>query len=150
MALWVHGLMSNDIRLYFSGETLIRQINIYLSALDNTARKRYDNTRLTKSKNKINNLKLRLTFCAINLNKSAYITKQGQRYGKTLNNLSLHVLNHVLKEMFMLNYETINNTNSLYYSFIEVLIDFINSVIAIHVFINNSIFYFSLVLLMIA
>ena len=60
------------------------------------------------------------------------------------------MLNHVLKEMYMLNYETINNTNSLYYSFIEVLIDFINSVIAIHVFINNSIFYFSLVLLMIA
>ena len=121
----------------FSEETLIRQINIYLSALDNTTRKRYDNTRLTKFKNKINNLKFRLTFCEINLNKSAYIAKQGQRYGKTLNNLSLHVLNHVLKEMYILNYETINNTNTLYCSFIEVLIDFINSVIAIHVFINN-------------
>ena len=36
--------------------------------------------------------------------------------------------------LYMLNYETLNKMNNLYYSYIEVLIDFINSVIAIHVF----------------
>ena len=44
-----------------------------------------------------------------------------------------------------------NNTSSSYYSSIEELIDFINSFIAINVFfINNSIFYFSRELLMVA
>ena len=41
---------------------------------------------------------------------------------------------HVLKDRYMLNYETINHTNRLYYSSIEVLIDLINSVVATHVF----------------
>ena len=43
----------------------------------------------------------------------------------------LHVPNHYLKDI--LNYGTINNTNSSYYGSIEVLIGFINSIIAIHV-----------------
>ena len=48
----------------------------------------------------------------------------------------------------MLHYGIINNMNSLYYSSIEVLIAFINSVITLHVFfISNSIF---LKLLMVA
>ena len=36
--------------------------------------------------------------------------------------------------LYMLNYETLSKMNNLYYSYIEVLIDFINSVIAIQVF----------------
>ena len=46
--------------------------------------------------------------------------------------------NLALKDMYMLNYGIINNMN------IEVQIDFINSIITLHVFISNSIFYFSL------
>ena len=54
---------------------------------------------------------------------------------------------HALKYMYMLNYGVLNY-KSLHYSSIQVLIDFINSVIAIHViFIRNFIFYFSLGLL---
>ena len=52
----------------------------------------------------------------------------------TNNNFLLHVSNHALKYMYMLNYEIINNVNSLYYRSIEVLIDFINSVVTLHVF----------------
>ena len=42
--------------------------------------------------------------------------------------------NHALKEMYMLNYGTINYAKNFYYSYTEVLIDFINSLIAVHVF----------------
>ena len=63
------------------------------------------------------------------VNKSVYTVKSGQWY-----DFLLHVPNHVLKDIYMLNYGIINNMNSLYYSSIEVLIDFINSVIAIRVF----------------
>ena len=62
-------------------------------------------------------------------NKSAYIAKSGQRYDKTLNNFLLHVQNHALKDMYILDCGIINSMNSLYHSYIEVLIDFINSVI---------------------
>ena len=44
----------------------------------------------------------------------------------------MHVSNHVLKDMYMLNYGTIKK--AVYYNSIAVLIDFINPVIAIHLF----------------
>ena len=75
------------------------------------------------------------------MNKSVYIAKSRQRYHKTLNKILLHGTNHALKDMCMLNYETIK-VNSFYYCSIEVLIDFINSVIAIHIF--YSVVYFSI------
>ena len=70
------------------------------------------------------------------LKRSVYIVKSRQRYDKTLNSFLLHMSNHALKDIYMirLNYGTINNTNSLYYSSLEVLIDFINPFIAILVF----------------
>ena len=61
------------------------------------------------------------------VNKSVYVAKLEQRYDKTLNNFLLHLLNHAIKDMNMPSYVTINNTHSLYYGSIEVLIDFINS-----------------------
>ena len=36
--------------------------------------------------------------------------------------------------MYMLNYGIINNKTSLYYNSVEVLIDFVDSVISIHIF----------------
>ena len=53
---------------------------------------------------------------------------------KTLKSLLLDVSNHALKDMYMLNYETMNKMNSLYYRSIEVLINFINSFVTLHVF----------------
>ena len=67
----------------------------------------------------------------VKVNKSVYMAKSGQQYNKTPNDFSLHVSNHALKYMYKLSYGTINNTNILLYSSIEVLIDFIDSVIAI-------------------
>ena len=64
--------------------------------------------------------------------------KSVRRYDKKLYNSLLLMLNHALKGMYMLNYGIINNMNSLYYSSIEVLIDFINSVITLHVFYNKQ------------
>ena len=58
------------------------------------------------------------------MNNSVYVAKLGQQYDKTLNNFLLHVPNDALKDMHMLNYGTINNINSLFYSSIDVLIDF--------------------------
>ena len=52
----------------------------------------------------------------------------------------LHVPNHALKDMYMSNYGNIYNANSLHYSFIEELIDFINSVMAICVFLIGNFF----------
>ena len=60
----------------------------------------------------------------LKINKSVYIAKLGQRYDKTLDNFLLHVPNHALKDMCMLNY------GILYY----VLIDLINCAIILHVF----------------
>ena len=71
------------------------------------------------------------------MNKSVYVAKSRQGYHKTLNNILLYMPNHVLKDMYMLNYGTIK-INSFYYSSIEVLIGFINSVIAIHVFLKAT------------
>ena len=70
----------------------------------------------------------------IKANKSVYIAKSRQWYHKTFSNIFLHVPNHAWKDMYMLNYRTIKTTNGFYYSSIEMLIYFINSVIAIHVF----------------
>ena len=64
--------------------------------------------------------------------------KSVRRYDKKLYNSLLLMLNHALKGMYMLNYGIINNTNSLYYSSIEVIIDFINSVITLLVFYNKQ------------
>ena len=58
------------------------------------------------------------------MNNSVYVAKLGQQYDKTLNNFLLHVPNDALKDMHMLNYGTINNINSFFYSSIDVLIDF--------------------------
>ena len=54
--------------------------------------------------------------------KSVYLAKLGQQYDKELNNFLLHVPNNALKNIYMLYYRTVNNTNSLYCSSIEVLI----------------------------
>ena len=52
--------------------------------------------------------------------------------------------NHALNDMYILNYETINNLTSLYNNFIEVIMNVINSVISIYVLlINNFIFHLS-------
>ena len=74
---------------------------------------------------------------------TVYITKSRQRYDKTFNNILLHVPNHTLKDMYMLNYETINNTNNLYYNSVEVLIDFIDSVVAKYIFLLATPFFTS-------
>ena len=42
----------------------------------------------------------------LKVNKSVYILKSRQRYHSTLNNILLHVSNHALKDMDMLNYGT--------------------------------------------
>ena len=64
--------------------------------------------------------------------------KSVRRYDKKLYNSLLLMLNHALKGMYMLNYGIINNMNSLYHSSIEVIIDFINSVITLLVFYNKQ------------
>ena len=64
--------------------------------------------------------------------------KSVRRYDKKLYNSLLLMLNHALKGMYMLNYGIINNMNSLYYSSMEVIIDFINSVITLLVFYNKQ------------
>ena len=58
---------------------------------------------------------------------SVYVAKVRQRYYKTLNKFLLHVPNHALKDVHVLNYGTIRIANSLCYSSIQVLIDFIDS-----------------------
>ena len=78
----------------------------------------------------------------LKVNKSVYIAKLSKRYYKTLQNVLTHVSNYALKDTYMLNYGTIKK--AVYYNSIGVLIDFINSVTAIHLFINNSIVYSSL------
>ena len=45
-------------------------------------------------------------FKMLKLNKSVYIVKSGQRYYLKLNDILLHVSNHALKDMYILNYET--------------------------------------------
>ena len=65
-----------------------------------------------------------LTFI-IKVNKSVYIAKSRQRYYQTLNNILLHVPNHALKDVYMLNYGTIKSTNSSYYTLFFIIIFFI-------------------------
>ena len=43
---------------------------------------------------------------SLKVNKSAYIAKSRQHYHLTLSNILLHVSNHFLKDMYMLNYGT--------------------------------------------
>ena len=52
----------------------------------------------------------------VKVNKSIYIAKSRQQYYKTLNNILLHVPNHALKDLYMLNYGITKNTNSSYYT----------------------------------
>ena len=63
---------------------------------------------------------LRLLFyfyeSSIKVNKSVYIAKSRQRYHETLDNIVLHVPNHALKDVYMLNYGTIKNINSFCYA----------------------------------
>ena len=61
----------------------------------------------------------------IKVNKSVYIAKSRQRYYKTLHNILLHVPNHALKYVYMLNYGTTRSTNSSYYTSFFILIFFI-------------------------
>ena len=49
------------------------------------------------------------------------IAKSRQRYHKTLNNILLHVPNHGLEDVYMLNYGTIKNINSLYYTCLLII-----------------------------
>ena len=58
-----------------------------------------------------------------------------------MNNFLLDVSNHALKDTHILNYGPINNTNSLYYSSVEVLADYINAVIAIHVSFYKQLYF---------
>ena len=53
-------------------------------------------------------------FITLKVNRSVYIAKSRQRYYKTRNNILLHVPNHALKDVYMLNYGTIKNANSSY------------------------------------
>ena len=48
------------------------------------------------------------------VNRSVYIAKSGQQYDKTLNNFLKYVPNHVIKDMYMLNYRIMHSINSLY------------------------------------
>ena len=57
----------------------------------------------------------------IKVNKSVYIAKSRQRYFQTLNNILLHVPNHALKDVYMLNYGTIKSTNSSYYTLFLII-----------------------------
>ena len=87
-----------------------------------------------------------MLFCSLILkvHKSVYIAKSRKRNHKTLNKILLHGTNHALKDMCMLIYETIG-VNSFYYCSIEVLIDLINLVIAIHNFFKKAtVVYFSI------
>ena len=73
--------------------------------------------------------------------KSVHIAKSRKWYDKTLSKFLLHVLNHALKDMYMLNYGSRKNKNNLCCNSIEVLIDFIDSLITVQVFFtSNSIF----------
>ena len=75
------------------------------------------------------------------MNKLVHIAKSRQWYDIKFNSFLLGVPNQAVKEMYMLIYGTIKNTNSLCYSSHEVLIDYIDSIIAIHdIFMSNSIF----------
>ena len=55
-------------------------------------------------------------FHNLKVNKSVYIAKSRQQYYKTLSNILLLVPNHALKDVCMLNYGIIKNTNSSYYT----------------------------------
>ena len=55
------------------------------------------------------------------MNKSVHIAKSRQRYYKTLNNILLHVPNHALKDVYMLNYGIIKNTDSSHYTLYFVI-----------------------------
>ena len=52
---------------------------------------------------------------SIKVNMSVYIAKSRQRFDVTLNNFLLHVPNHALKGLYMLNDETKYNINTSYY-----------------------------------
>ena len=58
------------------------------------------------------------------MNKSAvYTAKLWQQYHKILKNILLQLPNHDLKDVYMLNYGTMKNTNSLYYTLFFIIIN---------------------------
>ena len=61
-------------------------------------------------------IKVRMKHFKLKVNKSVYIAKSRQRYYKTFKNILLLVPNHALKDVYMLNYGIIKNTNSSYYT----------------------------------
>ena len=73
----------------------------------------------SKGKNKCWDKKQRDTLSPVSdinvekANESVYIAKSRQRYHKTLNNILLHVSNHALKCMYMVNYGTMKKTVSI-------------------------------------
>ena len=64
------------------------------------------NTCKSKGKNTKNYFKCMQELFQVKVNKSVNIAKSRQRYYKPLNNILLHVSNHTLKDMYMLNYGT--------------------------------------------
>ena len=68
------------------------------------------------------NFEKTVKFLAFKVNKSVYIAKSQQRYYQILNNISLHVPNHALKDVYMLNNGTIKSTNSSCYTLFLITI----------------------------
>ena len=73
-------------------------------------------------KNQVN-LHLALLLFFLKMNKSVYTAKLWQRYHKILKNILLQLPNHDLKDVYMLNYGTMKNTNSLYYTRFFIIIN---------------------------
>ena len=69
--------------------------------------------------------------CVFKVNKSVHIAKSRQRYHKTFNNILLRVSNRTLKDVYMLNYGTIENTNSLHYTRFFFIIIFLSYYISL-------------------
>ena len=77
------------------------------------------------------NFEKTVKFLAFKVNKSVYIAKSRQRYYQILNNISLHVPNHALKDVYMLNNGTIKSTNSSCYTlFLITIIIFFSHIIS--------------------
>ena len=60
------------------------------------------------------------------MNKSVYIAKLRQRYHKIVKNILLQLSNHDLKDVYMLNYGPMKNTNSLYCTRFFIIINFLS------------------------
>ena len=76
-------------------------------------------------KNQVN-LHLVLLLFFLKMNKSVYIAKLRQRYHNIVKNILLQLSNHDLKDVYMLNYGPMKNTNSLYYTRFFIIINFLS------------------------